>query len=241
MPPRTDARDRTPELLDVLAAGHPAAFATDSRDRIVFCNSGAAQILGRRADDLLGRRCYEAVAGRDVFGNVFCYANCPVRAALRAEEPLSGFDLDVSGNGCGPRSVSVTILRIPSLRPDLFTLVHILQPIAEGSRLAWLLTRLGGVPCDGEVAPEAHASGPAPAVAPPLTGREQEILGLVALGLQNKEVAARLGLSTATVRNHVHHILEKLDVHSKLEAVALAFQRGWAQREGEAASSPVAR
>jgi DNA-binding NarL/FixJ family response regulator len=49
----------------------------------------------------------------------------------------------------------------------------------------------------------------------------------VAAGLQNKEIAQKLGISLATVRNHIHNILEKLDVHSKLEAVSLAFRQGW--------------
>jgi DNA-binding NarL/FixJ family response regulator len=49
----------------------------------------------------------------------------------------------------------------------------------------------------------------------------------VAAGLQNKEVARNLGLSVATVRNHVHNILVKLAVHSKLEAVSLSFRKGW--------------
>ena len=49
----------------------------------------------------------------------------------------------------------------------------------------------------------------------------------MAAGLQNKEVARNLGLSLATVRNHVHNILVKLGVHSKLEAVSLYFRNGW--------------
>ena len=65
------------------------------------------------------------------------------------------------------------------------------------------------------------------AKAPPLTEREREILRLVAAGLQNKEIAQKLGISLATVRNHVHNILEKLEVHSRLEAVLLAFRQGW--------------
>ena len=64
-------------------------------------------------------------------------------------------------------------------------------------------------------------------VAPPLTPRETEVLYHVAAGLQNKEVARNLGLSLATVRNHVHNILVKLGVHSKLEAVSLSFRNGW--------------
>ena len=62
---------------------------------------------------------------------------------------------------------------------------------------------------------------------PPLTRREIEVLHHVAAGLPNKEVARNLGLSLATVRNHVHNILVKLGVHSKLEAVSLSFRNGW--------------
>lgn len=67
----------------------------------------------------------------------------------------------------------------------------------------------------------------APHSAPPLTPRETEVLHHVAAGLQNKEVAQKLHLSLATVRNHVHSILTKLGVHSKLEAVSLSFRNGW--------------
>jgi len=63
--------------------------------------------------------------------------------------------------------------------------------------------------------------------APPLTPRETEVLHQLAAGLQNKEVAQKLNLSLATVRNHVHSILVKLGVHSKLEAVSLSFRSGW--------------
>lgn len=72
---------------------------------------------------------------------------------------------------------------------------------------------------------------------PPLTSREAEILRWVAAGLPNKDVAQTLGISLATVRNHIHSILEKLEVHSKLEAVSLAFRRGWVSGEPGAGES----
>ena len=40
-------------------------------------------------------------------------------------------------------------------------------------------------------------------------------------------IAAKLNLSHATVRNHIQNVLRKLEVHSQVEAVALAFRRGW--------------
>jgi DNA-binding NarL/FixJ family response regulator len=57
-----------------------------------------------------------------------------------------------------------------------------------------------------------------------LTPREKEILGLMAGGLDNRAIASRLSISFTTVRGHVQNILEKLDTHSKLEAVARAAQ-----------------
>jgi DNA-binding CsgD family transcriptional regulator len=74
----------------------------------------------------------------------------------------------------------------------------------------------------------ALADGPKDSRA--LTPRETEVFAWVAAGLQNKEIAQELGISLATVRNHVHNILEKVEVHSKLEAVSLAFRRGWMTR-----------
>jgi DNA-binding NarL/FixJ family response regulator len=55
-----------------------------------------------------------------------------------------------------------------------------------------------------------------------LTPREMEVLRLMADGLDNRAIADRLSISFTTVRGHVQHILEKLDAHSKLEAVARA-------------------
>jgi DNA-binding NarL/FixJ family response regulator len=55
-----------------------------------------------------------------------------------------------------------------------------------------------------------------------LTGREVEIMVLLDQGLSNKEIARRLCIETATVKNHVHNILEKLHVHRRGEAAAYA-------------------
>jgi DNA-binding NarL/FixJ family response regulator len=55
-----------------------------------------------------------------------------------------------------------------------------------------------------------------------LTEREHEILGLIGQGLSNKEIARRLKLQLATVKNHVHHILEKLGVSGRGAAAAVA-------------------
>jgi DNA-binding NarL/FixJ family response regulator len=59
-----------------------------------------------------------------------------------------------------------------------------------------------------------------------LTNRERQVLGLLADGLGNKQIAARLGISTNTVKTHLELLFDKLSVSSRTEAVATAVRRG---------------
>ena len=61
---------------------------------------------------------------------------------------------------------------------------------------------------------------------PAITPREREILALIASGRANKEIAATLAVSEDTVKRHVSHILEKLDVNDRAQATAEAIRRG---------------
>jgi DNA-binding CsgD family transcriptional regulator len=60
----------------------------------------------------------------------------------------------------------------------------------------------------------------------PLTDREVQVLGLLAEGLSNKGIAARLGISDQTVKFHVASISGKLGAHNRTEAVRLGVRRG---------------
>jgi DNA-binding CsgD family transcriptional regulator len=61
----------------------------------------------------------------------------------------------------------------------------------------------------------------------PITQRELEILAQMAAGKVNKEIATALNISAMTVKNHISHILEKLDVNDRTSAVLLAVRNGW--------------
>src|SRR6516164_2315257 len=70
-----------------------------------------------------------------------------------------------------------------------------------------------------------------------LTRRERQVLGLLEQGMSNKEIARALRIGGATVKNHVHNILEKLQVHRRGEAAArLRAGRNWNVTRGPTAS-----
>jgi DNA-binding NarL/FixJ family response regulator len=70
----------------------------------------------------------------------------------------------------------------------------------------------------------------APEGAPAVTRRELEVLQLVADGLSNKEIGARLWITEGTVKNHVHNALEKLQLENRIQAAAYIVRQGLGHR-----------
>ncbi|MCA1830750.1 MAG: response regulator transcription factor, partial [Actinobacteria bacterium] len=62
---------------------------------------------------------------------------------------------------------------------------------------------------------------------PRLTEREMEVLRLVAKGRNNRDIAKELFISENTVKNHIRNILEKLHLHSRMQAVVYAVREGF--------------
>jgi DNA-binding NarL/FixJ family response regulator len=101
---------------------------------------------------------------------------------------------------------------------DVVRAVHGGQSLINPSMAAKLLTEFATLAKRGE---EERAEQ---VPAPKLTDREMEVLRLVARGMNNRDIAKELFISENTVKNHVRNILEKLQIHSRMEAVMIAVR-----------------
>ncbi len=206
------------ETIDRIARSGEAVFAVDGANRIILWNKACENLVGRPARHVIGKRCHEVVGGRDSNGNVYCHASCPVAHQARdlREDPVRRFELDVAAGDGTRRRLSTSMFAVPSYHPSLTTVVHVLRPAerpaAASARKAAEREPLAPLTARGETVA--------------LTPREKEILGCLASGLTTVSIAKNLSIARVTVRNHVQSILQKLNVHSKLEAVVAARRGG---------------
>ncbi len=209
------------ETFDRIARSSEATFATDSGDRIILWNKTCEALLERPARSVLGRRCYEVIGGFDVHGNMYCHRGCPVafQARERPQQPVHRFSLSIPVGGNGLRRFDYSLFAIPSYHPPLSTLVHVLRERKKASRLERQLKR------EAEIREPLWPMARSPDDdSVPLTKREIEILHCLAGGMTTAAIGKKLAISATTARNHIQHILEKLNVHSKLGALVFAIR-----------------
>jgi PAS domain S-box-containing protein len=192
--------------------------------RILSWNAGATRLLGYTADEVVGRYCYDVFDWLDRCGNPVCGASCPDCRVLDGDEIVQTRDVIARSKDGKALWLSVSTLVPPLELRHQSRLVHLFREIGLPPELERLVAeRLQSA--DGP-ATEIPADPEKKAALERLTRREREILRLLAEGADTKEIAERLTLSLTTVRNHVQNILEKLGVHSRLEAAVLFVRYG---------------
>ena len=207
-------------ILDDLSTSKQPAFASNCNGRIVAWNESAERLLGYATPDMIGRHCFEVLDGKDLFGNRFCHERCAIRCMIRRGEPISRWQLNYRAASSDRIRVSVSAVVLNGNAPQDSLVVHLLEPAGDG---AW--ERGPNIPHrPGEQLPPRNRPGANTRTAE-LTARELETLRLLAAGSTTAEIAHHLCISADTVRTHIRNILNKLDSHSRLEAVCTAIRR----------------
>ncbi|MBI3988341.1 MAG: PAS domain-containing protein [candidate division NC10 bacterium] len=218
--------DDLPPLLEMFARAADGVFAIDQAQRIILWNQAAERLLGYRADEVLGRPCYEIFGGRSRTGQLRCSPACSLLTTAKQGKPVETTDLLTRTKTGQTIWITTSVIVVPSKSPDLFTMVHLFRNVTNQVETERLLERiqslLGQAVWPVEKEPTLPSDLPSPLRS--LTPRERDVLRLIAKGETAKEIADTLHISTATARNHTQRILGKLGVHTKLEALALAFR-----------------
>ncbi len=221
-------------IMNMLHRTADGAMLADEEDTVVLWNKAAERLLGFRANDVLGRPCHEVMRGETLSGHPFCSPSCAIGHQLGCGRAVRHFDIQTRTKAGKVIWLNVSSLPLPSRKKDRFLFVHLFRDISEQAKVRHLVHELHSIlsaPEDRQAGefqrPLASASPPdtIPDIAPTLSlsRREREVLQHLALGERTARIAETLCISTATVRNHIQHIFEKLGAHSRLEVLAVAF------------------
>ena len=205
------------DLLRSLGTTADGMVAVGPGGEILSWNAAAAELLGYNADEVVGKSCYDVFGWLDRCGNPICSAFCPHCRPGRGEEHVEMREVIARSKQGQDIWLSVsTLVPAEELRGQC-RLVHLFREAGLPPALERLVAERLGRSATVEVPGEAEAV----AALERLTTREREVLRMIADGMGTNEVADELTVSLATVRNHVQHILDKLGVHTKLEAAVL--------------------
>ena len=214
------------DILELLAGMADGVFAVDGEQRIILWNRAAEELLGVTAQEVLGRYCYEVIRGRDELGCLLCHRACCVLAMAGRGETIPTYDLLTLTKGGQQVWLNVSHIVAPLKPSDRFAIVHIFRDVSRWKEMEQFVRQLSSnlAKLSGPGGSDAFQGPSPPAPVEQLTPRELQVLKLMAEGFGTKAIAEKLFVSPSTVGNHIQNVLLKLRVHSRLEAVALAFR-----------------
>jgi PAS domain S-box-containing protein len=211
-------------LFEALRNAGDGAFVIDEELRILFWNKAAETILGFDNSDVAGLYCYRLLHGYDQGKYLICSAKCQVMKLALQSKPVPNYDVLVTTKQGNTRWLDMSVF---AYRMDATNgkkvIVHLFhdhhhKEVDERvlSRLVDVVRHYQDTPHKSEIEIDSLPEA--------LTPREREILSLLANGHGTSDIAVLLSLSLNTVRNHIQHILQKFQVHTRLEAVAIAMK-----------------
>jgi DNA-binding CsgD family transcriptional regulator len=192
-----EAQVNEPALF-ALSKSRAPVLAIDARGHIVSWNAACERLLGMPTEDARGKTCKEVLS---LVNGDTERSFVPPRAGV----PMESFEVHAQ-TATGMRRLAM--IPVP------------IDPEAHGAAAAWayVIYPLPPSLSDEELRQSRQELG--------LTQRELEVVELLAQGKSTEDIAADLAIARTTARNHIQSILQKLGVHSRLEAVAHLRRHG---------------
>lgn len=200
-----------------------AAFAVTTSGRITAWNKAAAELFGRSEAEAMSVRCYELFQCSDENGMI-CSEHCVIGRAAQDNCPVASLDLRVKTKTGWLWCNVCTVIASEPLS-ECRHAIHIVRPIESRKRLEEALNEVVRLHVRSSSNGKPLICGAAN-LNVSLTRRELEVLKSLAKGLTTRAIANQFNISSATVKNHIKHILRKLDAHNRLEAIRHAESVG---------------
>jgi PAS domain S-box-containing protein len=215
-------------LFQALTKTGDGAFVTDEDQRIIFWNQAATQIMGYTCEEVSGLPCHQVLEGHDDQGRLFCVEHCRIAKAALRDKAVKDYDISIFNKSDKVHWINLSTLTFPANGDESKMILHSFRDVTRKKQSEQFISQMlkaanhlqnGGSPR----VPFPPANGQPVA---DLTNRELEVLSLLAQGFSTDDIARSLAISPSTARNHIRSILQKLQVHSRLEAVVQAYKHG---------------
>ena len=212
------------ELFRLLEQTADAAYSVTEGGEICSWNAGAERLFGYSAGEVVGRNIDEVLDARDSLGTrALALGSDSATRRLGTAGGIPNFDLEVRTRSDGRIWVNVSTIIFENGRTGRRLFARLSRDINQHRRNEELLNRL--LDAARQLVSLAHSSSNHASVEA-LSEQELRILKLFAEGRSPATIARKLSISAQTLRNHLHHINQKLRTHSRLEAVTHAQRRG---------------
>lgn len=213
------------ELFSLFEQTADAVYVVSADGEVCAWNHAAERLFGHPASAVIGRNVDDVLEAKDALGTRALAGGSD--AAMRDGEAVPGaipnVDLEVRLASGARGWVNVATITFDNQRTGRRLFVRLVRDITRSRKREELLGRMQEV-----VQQLASLATDAPHHSPvdPLTEQEHHILKLFAAGRNSATIARTLNISAQTLRNHLHHINQKLRTHNRLEAVTHAQRRG---------------
>ncbi len=212
------------ELFDFLEGTSDAAFTVTDQGEICSWNKAAEKLFGYSGAEVLQRSCQSLLQGHGALGTQIWGDNCSIRDCAAKHLEIPNYDMEVKVRSGRRMWVNVSTVVFENIRNHRRLIVNLAHDITTTKKNEELLRKMMSISRQLANLQDQDVVGK-PAPISPLSEQETEILHLFSVGKNATEIARKLGITLQTLRNHLHHINQKLHTHNRLEAVTHAVLR----------------